>query len=284
MGAASRPVLGAYNRGGVSTRFVQDLWKCGSCARSKNAGLARMGAAMLVLSRQKNQSICIGQDVTITVVDIRGDKVRLGVAAPRTLPVHREEIYQLIRDENQQASRLRPEDLGHGAALATPAVTIGPGIAANGAAVDPFLQAAIDEARLGLSEGGLPIGSVLVRDGQIIGRGHNRRVQKGDPMAHAEIECLRHAGRQNSYRDAILYSTLMPCFLCSGAVLQFGIRKVVVGESINFPGGAAAISKSPDLLRANGIELTDVSDPQCIQMMADFIRAKPQLWNEDIGR
>ena len=99
--------------------------------------------------------------------------------------------------------------------------------------MDPFLRAAMDEAEQGLRDGGLPIGSVLVRNGQIIGRGHNQRVQKGDPMAHAEIACLTNAGRQATYRDTVLYSTLMPCFLCSGAVVQFGIPKVIVGESVN---------------------------------------------------
>src|SRR3954471_22971752 len=115
--------------------------------------------------------------------------------------------------------------------------------------MDPFLQAAIDEARLGLSEGGLPIGSVLVRDGQIIGRGHNRRVQRGDPMAHAEIDCLTSAGRQRTYADTVLYSTLMPCFLCSGAAVQFGVQKVIVGESVNFPGGQSRGGTSPQFMR-----------------------------------
>jgi cytosine deaminase len=142
---------------------------------------------------------------------------------------------------------------------------------------DAFMQAAIDEARLGQSEGGLPIGSVLVRQGQIIGRGHNRRVQKGDPMAHAEIDCLTNAGRQKSYKDTALYSTLMPCHLCSGAVLQFGIPRVVVGDSKNFSG-------APGVLRKQGIEVVDLHDSQCISMMADFIKAHPDLWNEDIGR
>src|SRR5207302_2642770 len=117
--------------------------------------------------------------------------------------------------------------------------------------MDPFLRAAIDEAKHGLAEGGLPIGSVLVRNNQIVARGHNRRVQKGDPMAHAEIDCLTRAGRQRTYRDTVLYSTLMPCFLCSGAVVQFGIPKVVVGDSVNF-GGA------PDLLRKHGVEMVDL--------------------------
>src|SRR5207248_9550510 len=107
----------------------------------------------------------------------------------------------------------------------------------TGELMDPFRRAAIDEAKQGLKEGGLPIGSVLVRNNQIIGKGHNRRMQHGDPMAHAEIDCLKNAGRQKTYKDMILYSTLMPCFLCTGAVIQFGISKVIVGESVTFPGG-----------------------------------------------
>lgn len=150
--------------------------------------------------------------------------------------------------------------------------------------MDPFLRAAMDEAEQGLREGGLPIGSVLVRGGRIIGRGHNQRVQKGDPMAHAEIACLTNAGRQATYRDTVLYSTLMPCFLCSGAVVQFGIPKVVVGESVNFPGGEGRAGRSPEFLRSHGVEVIDLADPHCIQMMGDFIRRKPGIWNEDIGR
>ena len=136
---------------------------------------------------------------------------------------------------------------------------------------------AIEEARQGVKEGGLPIGSVLVRAGHIIGRGHNRRVQKGDPMAHAEIDCLTNAGRQTTYKDTVLYSTLMPCYLCSGAVVQFGIPKVVAGESVNFAG-------APDFLRKQGVEVIDLHDPQCVQMMGDFIKARPDLWFEDIGK
>jgi len=150
--------------------------------------------------------------------------------------------------------------------------------------MDPFLRAAIDEAKLGLAEGGLPIGSVLVRGGTIIGRGHNRRVQRGDPMAHAEIDCLTRAGRQPAgYRDTVLYSTLMPCFLCGGAVVQFGVPKVIVGESVNFPGGQGPGGTSPQFLRSHGIEVMDLRDPECVEMMAKFIREHPRLWNEDIG-
>lgn len=141
---------------------------------------------------------------------------------------------------------------------------------------DPFLAAALDEARKGYAEGGVPIGSVLVRGGQIIGRGHNRRVQHGDPMAHAEIDCLRQAGRVGNYKDTVLYSTLMPCFLCSGAIVQFKIPKVVVGESRTFAGG-------PEFMRANGAQVVDLDDADCAALMKKFIAEKPALWNEDIG-
>src|SRR5687768_7017235 len=120
--------------------------------------------------------------------------------------------------------------------------------------MDPFMRAAIDEAKQGLAEGGLPIGSVLVRNDQIIGRGHNRRVQNGDPMAHAEIDCLKRAGRQRTYKDTVLYSTLMPCFLCSGAVVQFGVPMVVVGESVTFAGGEGKCGISPQFMRSSGID------------------------------
>jgi cytosine/creatinine deaminase len=140
-----------------------------------------------------------------------------------------------------------------------------------------YMQAALAEARQGLAEGGIPIGSVLVRDGLIIGRGHNRRVQRGDPMAHAEIDCLQNAGRKRTYRDTVLYSTLSPCYLCSGAAVQFGIPTIVTGESRTFPGAL-------DFLRQHGIEVIDLDLPECVQMIERFIQEHPDLWNEDIGR
>jgi cytosine/creatinine deaminase len=151
--------------------------------------------------------------------------------------------------------------------------------------MDPFLRAAIDEAKQGLAEGGLPIGSVLVRGDRIIGRDHNRRVQNGDPMAHAEIDCLRSAGRQpRGYRDTVLYSTLMPCFLCSGAAVQFSVPRVVVGDSVNFPGGQGPGGTSSQFMRGHGIDVVVLFDPECLEMMSRFIREYPDLWNEDIGR
>lgn len=141
---------------------------------------------------------------------------------------------------------------------------------------DPFINAAIEEARQGLKEGGIPIGSVMVRDGKILGRGHNQRVQKNDPMTHAEIDCLRNAGRVGNYKGAVLYSTLMPCYLCAGAVVQFGIKKVIVGESRTFPG-------AEQFMRDHGVEVINLDNAECIELMENFIRDKPELWNEDIG-
>jgi len=138
------------------------------------------------------------------------------------------------------------------------------------------MQAAIDEALQGLAEGGIPIGSVLVRDGEILSRGHNKRVQEGNPMVHAEIDCLMRAGRVGHYRDTVLYSTLMPCYLCAGAAVQFRIPRVVVGESRTFPGARA-------FMEQHGIEVVDLQLEDCISMMNDFIAARPELWNEDIG-
>jgi cytosine deaminase len=144
--------------------------------------------------------------------------------------------------------------------------------------MDPFMQAAIDEAKLGLAEGGIPIGSVLVLDGQIVGRGHNRRVQKGSAVLHAEMDCLENAGRLKAadYRRSVLYSTLSPCDMCSGAVLLYGIPNVVVGENRTFRG-------PEDYVRSRGVELVILDDPECIRLMTEFIKAKPTLWNEDIG-
>ena len=143
--------------------------------------------------------------------------------------------------------------------------------------MDQFMAAAIDEARLGFGENGIPIGSVLVRDGKIIGRGHNRRVQQGDPMAHAEIDCLRAAGRVGSYAGTVLYSTLMPCYLCAGAVVQFGIRKVVVGESRTFPGAR-------EFMEQHGVEIVDMDLEECRGLLTDFAVRYPDVWDEDIGK
>ncbi|MHA2428195.1 MAG: nucleoside deaminase [Candidatus Hermodarchaeia archaeon] len=142
--------------------------------------------------------------------------------------------------------------------------------------MDPFMQAAIDEAKKGRQEGGIPIGSVLEKDGAIVGRGHNQRVQQNNPILHAEIDCLQNAGRVGNYAGTTLFSTLMPCYLCSGAIVQFKIKRVVVGESATFPG-------APDFLKSHGVEVIDLDLSECKKMMQEFIEKFPQLWNEDIG-
>jgi creatinine deaminase len=146
-------------------------------------------------------------------------------------------------------------------------------------AFDPqaWLAVAVEEARAGLAEGGIPIGGALIgRDGKVLGRGHNRRVQDGDPSIHGETDAFRKAGRQKTYRDKILATTLAPCWYCSGLIRQFNIGTVVVGESVNFAGGI-------DWLRQNGVNVIDLNSAECIDMMANFIREHAGLWNEDIG-
>ena len=144
---------------------------------------------------------------------------------------------------------------------------------------DEFLRAAIDEARQGLREGGVPIGSVLVRGRVIVGRGHNRRVQRGSVVLHAEMDALENAGRLPgaAYRECALYTTLSPCAMCSGAILLYGIPRVVIGENRTFLGEEA-------LLRSRGVDVQVVDDAECARLMAEFIRDRPELWNEDIGR
>ena len=146
--------------------------------------------------------------------------------------------------------------------------------------IDPnqLLDIAIEEARIGLAEDGIPIGAALFSiDGTLLGRGHNRRVQNGDPSVHGETDAFRNAGRQRSYRDTIMVTTLAPCWYCSGLVRQFGIGTVVVGESVNFQGGV-------QWLRENGVEVIDVNSEECIGMLRDYIAASPEVWNEDIGQ
>lgn len=145
--------------------------------------------------------------------------------------------------------------------------------------MDPFLKAAIDEAIAGRAEGGIPIGSVLVHRGVIIGRGHNRRVQQGSAILHAEMDALERAGRRPAavYRESVLYTTLSPCAMCSGAILLYGIPHVVVGENQTFAGEEA-------LLRSRGVRVDVMQDPECVRLMSEFIAARPDLWNEDIGR
>ncbi|MEP1382909.1 MAG: nucleoside deaminase [Paraglaciecola sp.] len=144
--------------------------------------------------------------------------------------------------------------------------------------MDKFMAAAIEEAQKGLDEGGIPIGSVIVHKGKIIGRGHNRRVQSGSPILHGEMDAFENAGRQtaSTYRESTIYTTLSPCSMCSGAIILYGISKVVVGENTTFMGEEA-------LLKSKGVSVTVLQDQHCIDLMENFIKAKPELWNEDIG-
>ncbi len=142
--------------------------------------------------------------------------------------------------------------------------------------IERCMQEAIIEAQNGMEEGGVPIGSVLVRNGKIIGRGHNRRIQFGDPTAHGEIDCLRAAGRQKTYKDTVIYSTLMPCAMCAGAVIQFGIPIVVAGEDRTF-------ESSRNLMESAGVKVIDLNLDECYEMLQIFAKRSPSLWNEDIG-
>ena len=142
--------------------------------------------------------------------------------------------------------------------------------------MDKFMTMAIEEAKRGLSEGGIPIGSVLVKDGKHIAKGHNKRVQEKNPILHGEMDCLNNAGRIGSYKNSIIYSTLMPCFMCAGTIVQFKIPKVIVGESRTFSGAR-------EFMESHGVEVIDLDNQECIEMMSDFISNNPDLWNEDIG-
>ncbi len=144
--------------------------------------------------------------------------------------------------------------------------------------MDQFMKAALEEAKIGLSEGGIPIGSVIVHEGKIIGRGHNRRVQKGSAILHGEMDALENAGRQPAsvYRQCVLYTTLSPCSMCSGTILLYGIPRVIVGENRTFMG-------EEELLRSRGVTVEVLQEEQCVRMMEEFIGTKPELWNEDIG-
>jgi len=145
--------------------------------------------------------------------------------------------------------------------------------------MDPFFKEAINQAKKGLSEGGIPIGSVIVHNGKILGKGHNRRVQKGSVVLHGEMDALENAGRQDAkiYKESTIYTTLSPCPMCTGAILLYGIPKVVIGENKTFMG-------AEDHLRANGVDVVVLNDKECIQLMEDFIKSRPDLWNEDIGK
>lgn len=142
--------------------------------------------------------------------------------------------------------------------------------------MDKFMEAAITQAKKSLHEGGIPIGSVLVKSGVLVAEGHNKRVQEDNPILHGEMDCLNNAGRVGSFKDCVIYSTLMPCYMCAGTIVQFKIPKVIVGESRTFPG-------AKEFLESHGVEVVDLDLEECAQMMEKFIQDKPELWNEDIG-
>ena len=142
--------------------------------------------------------------------------------------------------------------------------------------MDEFMRIAIDEAKKGSAEGGIPIGSALVKNGKLIARGRNKRVQEQNPILHGEMDCMNNAGRIGSYKDTVMYSTLMPCYMCAGTIVQFKIPKVIVGESQTFPGAR-------EFMENHGVEVIDLNNIECIEMMEKFIKEKPELWNEDIG-
>ena len=226
---------------------------------------------MLVLARQRDEAIMIGDDIEVSVVDIRGDKVRIGINAPRSVSVHRKEIYEMIRRENQAAASIKAEDVA--------GILPNPSNAPLKIAHDDPLRVAVEEAKKSLAHGGIPTGEVLCRDNKIIGRGHNRRIQRRDPVAHAELDCLANAGRQATYRDTVLYATLMPCLMCAGGVVHFGIPKLVVGDAITCPGTL----KATRFLRDNGIEIIDAKDLECAALISRFASENPSLWQEDRG-
>ena len=139
-----------------------------------------------------------------------------------------------------------------------------------------FMRRAYEEAKIGYDEGGLPIGSILVEDGEVVGAGHNRRIQDGDTIAHGEMDCLRRAGRRRHYKTTTLYTTLSPCMMCTGAIIQFGIPRVIVGEDRNFEGNIGFLAE-------RGVEVALLQDPDCIELMGRFIREQPEIWSEDIA-
>ena len=141
--------------------------------------------------------------------------------------------------------------------------------------MDEFMTLAINEAKNSREQGGIPIGSVLIKNGKVVAQGHNKRVQENNPILHGEMDCLNNAGRIGSYRDTVIYSTLMPCYMCAGTIVQFKIPKVIVGESQTFSGAR-------EFMESHGVEVIDLNLPECVQMMKEFINEKPELWNEDI--
>jgi cytosine deaminase len=224
---------------------------------------------MLVLARHRGQSVFIGHDVTITVAEIRGDKVRLGVAAPKNVGVHREEIYDQIMRENHQAASMQPADLA-GVQNAPPREsqsTVPPEYAT-------FITAALDEAKQSLIAGGIPVGAVLVRDQRIIGRGHDRRIQRVDPTAQAPIQCLSNTGPWETCRGTAMFCTAMPSYLGAAGLVHFAIPRLVVGFGTCLND---AQRRGAQLLNAAKIDVIDARDERSAELLAQFAR-------DDAGR
>jgi cytosine deaminase len=233
---------------------------------------------MLVLSRQRDQAIMIGDEIQVQVVDIRGDKVRIGINAPRSVSVHRKEIYDAITNENASAGQIKADDVS--------SLVSAPNNPPMKLVTDPplddaaMMRSALDEARKSLAHNGIPIGAVLARADKIIGRGHDRRIQRGDSVALAELDAISNAGKQRTYGDTVLHTTLMPCLAGIGAILQVGIPRLVVGDSTHAAGNQRKSPTSADLILQFGIEWVDASNAECLDLMTAFLRDRPGFWGE----
>lgn len=224
---------------------------------------------MLVLSRQRDESVMIGDDVEVTVVDVRGEKVRLGIRAPRAVSVHRKEIYDAIRRENQSAAQLSPGDLPQAAVPVTP-------MKLAAADQEDGLTAALAEAQADVAEGGLPLGAALVKDGRVVVRGRDRRVQTNDPTAEAVTECMRICHQQNGAcrpEGVILYCTHPLSALGAGVALEMGVKRIVVGDASH---GRLAL----DWLVRQGVEVMDRRDGRCRQLVEQYMASHESLWRK----
>jgi cytosine deaminase len=229
---------------------------------------------MLVLARHRGQSVFIGDDVTVTVAEIRGDKVRLGISAPKHIRVDREEIYDEIMRENRQAGSLQPGDLAALHESRAPVAGSKPSIPLEWAT---FMTTAIDEAHQSLTAGGIPIGAVLVRDQRIIGRGHDRRIQRTDPTAQAPVRCIRNAGPWETCRGTTMFCTTMPSYLGAAALVHFAIPRLVVGNSICLNDSQR---RGAQLLAAAKIEVVDARDERCAQLLDQFVQGEAERWKD----
>jgi cytosine deaminase len=224
---------------------------------------------MLVLARHRGQSVFIGDDVTVTVAEIRGDKVRLGISAPKNVGVHREEIYDQIMRENHQAASMQPSDLA-GVQIPPPHESQSPPPPES----LTFMTAALDEAKQSLIANGIPVGAVLVRDGRIIGRGHDRRIQRVDPTAQAPIQCLSNTGPWETCHGTTMFCTAMPSYLGAAALVHFAIPRLVVGCGTCLKD---AQRRGAQLLKAAKIDVIDARDERSAELLTQWMR-------DDAGR